>query len=337
MSGRCGFLLGPILVLVAALAVVGGLVHHLLTAPGPLAESRTVIIERGDGPAAIARKLDGIGALADPRLFRLAARLSGADRELRAGEFRIPAHASVTTLIKVLRRGEPVLRRVTIPEGLTSAQIVALLEATEGLEGHVGPVPPEGTLLPETYYFTYGESRAALIRRMAEAQTTLIAELWPKRAADLPLHTSDEAIILASIVEKETARDEERPLIARVFLNRLARGMPLQSDPTVIYGVSGGTPLGRPIRKSELAGDNPFNTYRLVGLPPAPISNPGRASIAAVLHPADADFLYFVADGSGGHVFARTLAEHNRNVAAWRRLRLKRARPSSESDAEPNR
>ena len=337
MSGRRGFLLGLIVVLVAAVAVLGGLVHHMFTAPGPLAESRTVIIERGDGLAAIARKLDQLGALTDPRLFRLAARLSGADRELRAGEFRIPAHASVMAVIEVLRRGEPVLRRVTIPEGLTSAQIVALLEATEGLTGHPDALPPEGTLLPETYYFTYGDSRAALIRRMEEAQAELLAELWPKRAAGLPLHSPDEAVILASIVEKETARDEERALIARVFLNRLERGMPLQSDPTVIYGVSGGTPLGRPIRKSELAGDNPFNTYRLVGLPPAPISNPGRASIAAVLRPADADFLYFVADGSGGHVFARTLAEHNRNVAAWRRLRLKRAHPSSENGEGPNR
>ena len=337
MTGRHGFHVGLWLVLGAAVLLLGGLFHHMFTGPGPLAEARTVIIERGDGLAAIARKLEDLGALEDPRLFRLAARLSGADRELRAGEFRIPAHASVMRLIEVLRRGEPVLRRVTVPEGLTSAQIVALLEATEGLAGHIDSLPPEGTLLPETYYFTYSENRAALLRRMEEAQATLIAELWPTRAAGLPLHSSDEAIILASIVEKETARDEERPLIARVFLNRLERGMPLQSDPTVIYGVSGGAPLGRPIRKSELAGDNPFNTYRLVGLPPAPISNPGRAAIEAVLHPADTDFLYFVADGSGGHVFARTLAEHNRNVAAWRRLRLKRAHPSSESDAEPNR
>ncbi|RMD89474.1 MAG: endolytic transglycosylase MltG [Alphaproteobacteria bacterium] len=337
MSGRRGFVLGLLLALAAALALLAGLVYHMFTGPGPLTETRTVIIERGEKLAAIARKLDALGALRDPRLFRLAARLSGADRTLRAGEFRIPPHASVMTLIEVLRKGEPVLRRVTVPEGLTSAQVVALLEATEGLVGHVDKVPPEGTLLPETYYFTYGDSRQALLRRMEKAQSVLLAALWPARAPGLPFHSSDEAVILASIVEKETGRDDERPLIAAVFLNRLRRGMPLQSDPTVIYGISGGEPLGRGIRQSELDADNPFNTYRLVGLPPAPISNPGRASIEAVLHPTETDYLYFVADGSGGHVFAKTLAEHNRNVAAWRRLRLKRANPSSETGAGPDR
>lgn len=221
-----------------------------------------------------------------------------------------------------LVEGDTVVRKVTVPEGLTSTEIVALINEAEGLSGEIESVPPEGSLLPETFHFTYGDPRNALIERMQADMKRLLDGLWEGRAEDLPISTPEEAVILASIIEKETAVAGERPQVASVFVNRLNRGMPLQSDPTVVYALTDGEgPLGRPLTRQDWKVDSPYNTYANSGLPPGPIANPGRESLEAALQPAETEFLYFVADGSGGHAFAKTLAEHNRNVAKWRRIR----------------
>jgi UPF0755 protein len=218
---------------------------------------------------------------------------------------------------------------------LSSAEIIALLESAEGLTGEIGDIPPEGTLLPETYHFSYGDARADIVARMKAGVSEAIEALWPKRRADLPLKSPEEAIVLASIVEKETGVAEERPMVAGVFVNRLERGMPLQSDPTVIYALTmGKAPLGRKLAKPDLEADSPFNTYRYKGLPPAPIANPGRAALEAVANPSRTDELYFVADGTGGHVFSSTLEEHNQNVARWRRIRAEQDAAAAAAAAE---
>ncbi len=295
-----------------------------LDAPGPLSGDITLVLPRGGGVDAVARALRKAGVLADPLLFVVAARLSGADRRLRAGEYRFAAGISATAVTALLLRGETVARRLTVAEGLTTAQVLALVAATDGLAGKPPPAPPEGALLPETYHFSHGDDRAELVARMAAARDEVLAELWAGRAPGLPLDGPDQALILASIVEKETGLGAERAHIAGVFINRLKRGMRLQSDPTVAYGIAAaGAPLQRPLTRADLTVPSPFNTYLNPGLPPTPIANPGRAAIAAVMRPLATKDLYFVADGSGGHAFARTLAQHNRNVRKWRRLKTK--------------
>ncbi len=313
-------IIGSVTSLLIICSIAAGTFYYLLTRAGPDTAPQTVIITRGAGPGQIATVLEDQGLIVDKRVFKLASRLLRVDRGLRAGEFAIPPKASIREILNELRHGAPVLRRVTVAEGLSSADIVTLLAATDGLAGTVTSIPDEGSLLPETYYFSYGDSREGLLQRMRQSQKDILARLWDDRADDLPLMDIKEAIILASIVEKETGLAEERPLVASVFINRLKNGMRLQSDPTIIYGIGGGVPLGRPIRKSELAQETPFNTYKIDGLPPTPIANPGIDAIKAVLNPPQTDYFYFVADGSGGHAFARTLAEHNRNVARWRAL-----------------
>jgi UPF0755 protein len=237
----------------------------------------------------------------------------------------------------MLERGETVARRVTIAEGLTVAEIFGLLEEAPGLTGPLPEPPPEGSLLPETYFFALGDSRYGLVRRMRGAMTEALEAAWANRAEGLPLASKEEALVLASIVDKETGIPAERRQVAAVFINRLRKGMPLQSDPTVIYGLTGGEgPLQRPLTRKDWEHDSPYNTYRNPGLPPGAIGNPGRDAIAAVLDPANVDYLYFVADGTGGHAFARTLAEHNRNVAVWRRIRDgAQPRPVEPSPAKP--
>lgn len=313
------------LLLSAAAIMAGGAFFWLkgeFGKPGPLAVEKAVVIPRGLGVDGIASLLHQQGVIADADIFRFAVRLERPRPVLRAGEFMFPASVSAKGAMEVLVNATPVRRRITIPEGLTTIQTLEIVAATDGLDGRAPTDVPEGVLLPETYYFAYGDSRAEIVERMESAARAAVDELWETRAEDLPIKTPQEAVILASIVEKETGIDGERGLVASVFVNRLRKGMRLQSDPTVVYAVTGGTgPLGRSITKADLAIDSPYNTYRNAGLPPGPIANPGRASIAAVLNPAESNFFYFVADGSGGHVFSRTLAEHNRNVAKWRRLR----------------
>ncbi len=312
------------------LVVVGGLLAFYaidrFERPGPLAADTVIYIPQGSGVEAIARQLHQDGAIVEPLVFRLGVRLLGVGRELRAGEYLFAAALSTRDAIDLLRSGQTVVRRLTLAEGLTSFEIVALVEQAAALEGAVDTVPPEGSLLPETYHYARGDRRDELIARMGRARDKLLSELWAARAPNLPVATPQEAVVLASIVEKETGVAGERPQVASVFVNRLQKGMRLQSDPTVVYGLTGGTgALGRALTRKDLQVPSPYNTYLNAGLPPGPIANPGRASLEAVLNPAQTAFLYFVADGSGGHAFAKTLAEHNRNVAKWRKFQKQNA------------
>ena len=294
-------------------------------APGPLAQEKDVIVEKGAGTARIARELAAAGVVEDARIFRWGVRLFGDEAPLRAGEYRFPAAVSAAGAARVLQSGQTVQRRLTIAEGLMHVEIRAELLAAPGLTGVIGELPEEGWLLPETYHYAFGDARADVIARMHDAMTVLLAKAWADRAEGLPLKTAREALILASVVEKETGVAAERPHVAGVFINRLKRGMRLQSDPTVAYGVTGGAaPLDRPLRRDDLEHPTRFNTYVNKGLPPTPIANPGRESIEAVLHPMATDDLYFVADGTGGHAFAKTLREHNANVAKWRKIERSR-------------
>lgn len=311
------------LVMLAVIAA-GGLFYGVqqFRAPGPLAEDRVLVIERGLGMRTIADRLEAEGVIANRYIFVAGAMLYRGDRSLQAGEYIFPAGISADGAMRLLQGGQTVAHSITVPEGRTSTEIVALLRADERLTGEIETVPPDGSLLPETYRITRGDSRQQVLDRMAAAMQAALAELWEQRAEGLPLETPEEAVILASIIEKETGVGAERALVASVFVNRLRRGMPLQSDPTVIYALTEGRePLGRELLRSDWAFDSPYNTYQNRGLPPGPIANPGRAAIAAALNPDDSPYLYFVADGTGGHAFARTLDEHNRNVAAWRRHR----------------
>jgi len=288
--------------------------------PGPAAEEKIVLIEPGERLSSISQKLARAGAVENPALFQIGVRLRAQGAKLKAGEYAIPAHASQADVMGILALGKSIQHKITAAEGLTSQMIYDIVKSDPVLTGDAGAAPREGTLLPETYLFTRGVTRAQMLSRMTKAQQDLLAKLWPARAGDLPFTTEHDAIVLASIVEKETAIPEERRHIAAVFENRLRLGMKLQSDPTIIYGLTRGYPLGRGIRESELTGATPYNTYVIAGLPPTPICNPGKDAIAAVLDPETSKDLYFVADGSGGHVFSATIAEHEKNVAKWRRI-----------------
>jgi peptidoglycan lytic transglycosylase G len=309
------------IVLAALLAVAGALyVADRYQRPGPLASATSIIVPKGAAVPQIAQLLEAADVITEPLIFRLGARLEGLDASLRAGEYRFPPAVSMQQALAMLRQGDTVVRRVTVPEGMMSRQVVSLLAEAEGLEGELAAVPLEGALLPETYGYSWGDSRSDMIRRMSSAMSTTLDELWANRAEGLPLASPREAVILASIVEKETGVPEERPRVAAVFINRLRLGMKLQADPTVSYAVYGASAPPRPLTFADLQHPSPYNTYLVEALPPGPIANPGRASLQAVLRPVQSDELFFVADGSGGHVFARTLDEHNRNVARWRKL-----------------
>lgn len=299
-------------------AMPGPLFFVALFLPGPFQEAKTVIIPRGTSVQEIGRLLDKNEILIHPILFRGMARMM-AQNNLQAGEYRFEPGQSVVEVTAMLRDGKTIIRQVTVPEGLTSTEVVALLREVPELTGDVGKTPEEGALLPETYRYSYGDTRTSVLERMQKDQRELLRELWDKRTIGLPLSTPQEALILASIVEKETGKmAAERPRVAGVFFNRLRQKMPLQTDPTVIYALTNGTAaLGRNLTKADLGVNSPYNTYLNPGLPPGPISNPGRAAIEAVLHPETNDYLYFVADGTGGHAFAKTLDEHNKNVARW--------------------
>lgn len=319
-------LIGAGVSLLLLLAVgVGGFVlwlTHRADRPGPLPEAVVVEITSGMSHARIAKHLENLGVIDDARLFEMTVRMLGERGSIKAGEYGFPAHISARDMIDMLIEGSTLVHRLTIPEGLTSAEIVDRINNAPNLTGTVEVIPDEGSLLPETYYVSKGDDRAEIIVRMESALDQFIAERWSKRAQGLPFDTPRQALILASIVEKETSVSTERAHIAGVFVNRLRRGMRLQSDPTVIYGLTDGAgPLGRALTRADLERDHPYNTYRIDGLPPHPIANPGRAAIEAALNPRDTEDLYFVADGNGGHLFARTLDDHNRNVAKWRRIR----------------
>jgi UPF0755 protein len=293
-----------------------------LVRSGPATAETVVVLPRGAGLGQIAGTLVEAGVIEHPWLFRFAVRVLGRDRDLKAGEYAFPAGATPQGVIAMLAKGETVARRLTIAEGLTVAEVFQLLENTPALEGELPSPPAEGSLLPETYFYAFGDSRVGLVRRMEDAMRRTLDELWPQRAEGLPFRTRQDALILASIVDKETGVADEREKVAAVFINRLRRGMRLQADPTVIYGLTEGDgALGRELSRRDWEHGSAYNTYQIDGLPPGPIGNPGRASIKAVLRPAEVDYLYFVANGSGGHAFARTLAQHNRNVAQWRKVK----------------
>ena len=296
-------------------------VYEGITGEGPLLESKAVIVPKGADLKSIGRRLREEGVIESELLFSLGARLKKVHRELRAGEYLFPQGISIRDVLIVLREGQQINRRLTIAEGLNVRQVLEVLDKTKGLEGRIFPSPEEGTLLPDTYYFVFGATRQSMVDQMRSQMDSLLVRLWTNRAAGLPIKTKKAAITLASIVEKETGLAAERGRIAGVFINRLKLGMRLESDPTVRYAITGGKrKLARGLKKSELRREHPYNTYRVHGLPPGPICNPGKESIAAVLNPEETSALFFVADGTGGHVFSDTLREHLKAVRNWRKI-----------------
>ncbi len=315
--------------LLIALICVAGLfyvVRRQFDLPGPLAYPTVFVVPRGEGVSAIARRLEQDGIINDRWTFLIASRYFKVHDKIKAGEYTIKVNASLRDVLDTLVEGKSILYSVAIPEGLTSYQIVERLKADLDLAGDIGEVPPEGTLLPDTYRFAKGTSREELIRRMQGEQKRFLEGLWSTRSRELQSAKPEDIVNIAAIVEKEASRADERPRVAAVYWNRLKKGMPLQADPTIIYGASSGKgTLGRPIQKDELEDeDNPYNTYKNKGLPPTPIANPGRAAIEAALNPAKTSELYFVADGTGGHAFAENYSDHQRNVAKWRKIEKER-------------
>jgi UPF0755 protein len=322
--------LSAVLTFAVAIAIVLFLgfvvVEREATAPGPLPDDKVVLIPRNTGTTEIAALLKREGVLEHPFLFETYALLNRQRGQLKAGEFMFKAHASVTDAINTLIEGKAILHSLTIPEGLTSEQIVQRLRENDALSGDVMDIPREGTLLPDTYKFERGMTRQHLVNAMQTAQRQALTQVWSRRSPDLPIKTPQELVILASIVEKETGRADERSRVAGVFINRLVKRMKLQSDPTIVYGLVGGKgTLGRGILKSEIEKPTPYNTYAVDGLPPGPIANPGRAALEAVANPSRTKEVFFVADGTGGHVFSETLEQHARNVARWRQVEKARA------------
>jgi UPF0755 protein len=297
-----------------------------LSAPGPLPEQKTVYIEPGISGRAIAERLLYEGALDTngAYLFRLGAKIHSSGGSLKAGEYLIPARASIRDLISLLQSGKTYQRFITLPEGLMAFELVDIINNAEAMNGTIESIPAEGSLLPETYSYSYGEDRLKIITRAQQAMTTALNTLWETHDETLPLKTPQEAVILASIVEKETGVASERKKVAGVFINRLKTGMPLQSDPTTIYALTlGKKRLERELLRKDLNMESPYNTYAVNGLPPTPIANPGRAALEAVFDPEEHGYFYFVADGTGGHAFAATLEEHTRNVGNWRNIQKK--------------
>ena len=314
-----------IMAVVLGIIALGGALYmgkREFTEPGPLSEPRSVLISRGADVDTIASLLKRQNVIDSDLVFTVAVRLNKAGDKLKAGEYLFQPGVSMEQVLDDIVTGRSVLHAITVPEGLTSEQIIARVASDTVLVGDVPEVPPEGTLLPETYKFTRGATRQQIVEQMKSAHARAVEEIWARRAPDLPIENQQEFVTLASIVEKETGRADERPRVASVFINRLRENMRLQSDPTIIYGIFGGKgkPSDRPIYRSDLTNENPYNTYVVDGLPPTPIANPGRAALEAVANPSRTKDLYFVADGSGGHVFAETLDDHNRNVARWRRI-----------------
>lgn len=317
-----------LLVLAVIFVCIGGWGYAVFTRPGPVPEQTltdksdvTVVqIRAGVGLRGIARELKSAGVISDADIFYFGVRLIAGGQTLKAGDYAIALHASMQDIAAQLAAGRSISYKITVAEGLTSDMAARLVEKNPVLRGPMPAVPPEGAILPETYLFQRGDTREDVVARMVKAQQETIDRLWEGRAKGLPFRTKEEAIIMASVVEKETALADERRRVAAVFINRLRQGMKLQSDPTIIYGITKGYPLGRGIRESEIHAATPYNTYAITGLPKGPICNPGKDTLAAVLNPAHSNDLYFVADGTGGHAFAATLEEQNRNVHRWRKI-----------------
>lgn len=305
------------------LAVIAGNFIYGWTAAGPLERETSVVIKPGSSITSAAQQLEKSGVVKSASAFVNRAKVFGASSTIKAGEFVIPAKASNSDILSILTGGKTVQRMVTIPEGMSSIMVYERIMANDRLSGSIS-IPAEGSVLPDSYAFDKNEPRDDVLKRMQDAMTETMAELWPERSADTVVKTPLEALTLASIVEKETALKSELRIVAGVYSNRLRTGMRLQADPTIIYSITKGKPLGRRIRRSEITDVNDYNTYAMAGLPKGPIANPSRAAIAAVLNPQKTSALYFVADGKGGHVFADTLQQHNANVAKWYALRRQR-------------
>lgn len=318
--------------------LLGGAVflgRSMLVAEGPLDKTKTVLIPRGAGPSTMAKILEAEGVINHSRLFRVALMVDPNPKPIKAGEYEVPAHISMASLVDLLQSGKVVQRRLTVPEGSTTAEVIELVRKTDTLTGEITLDLKEGDLLPETYFYSRDDTRDGLLLRMKEAMEKTLDEAWRKRAAGLPYAAGKrDALILASIIEKETSVAAERARVAAVYINRLRQKMKLESDPTTIYGVTGGKGMqGRELTRADLQSSSPYNTYMVAGLPPGPICNPGRASILAAVSPAPRErALYFVADGQGGHAFANNIYEHNRNVARWKEIQQQKR----EQQASPN-
>ncbi|MBI1326104.1 MAG: endolytic transglycosylase MltG [Alphaproteobacteria bacterium] len=305
--------------------------YTVYTGPSRLAEERIIVIPKGASSAAIAEKLAQEKIIRSALAFRLVTAASGQQASLKAGEYQFVPYSTLTEVIRKIETGDVFVQQVTIPEGWTSYRVYETVQKHNDLQGTLSAVPAEGALLPQTYRYQTGDTKQSIITRMENDMAQTLEKLWPARAADLPLATPQEALVLASIVEKETGlKHEERVRVAGVFINRLRKGMKLETDPTVIYALTKGReknagqgPLGRRLLKKDMDIDSPYNTYKYAGLPPGPICNPGEAAIKATLNPENHAYLYFVADGTGGHVFAETFAEHLKNVAKWRNIRAR--------------
>lgn len=316
---------GLVLAAAVALALVLALGSFLWGwyGSGPLEKDRTFIVPNGASLTAVSGQLEAEGIVRSASGFALRARIFGGGSAIKAGEFAIPAHASPARVLGIITSDDVIRRFVTVPEGMPSVMVHERLMTVAQLTGEV-PVPEEGSVLPDSYAFETGDTREEVLRRMQAAMSRTLKELWAERAPNIAVKTPEEALVLASIVEKETGKPSERRMVAGLYSNRLKEGMLLQADPTIIYPITRGKPLGRRILQSEIQAINDYNTYTMVGLPKHPITNPGRASVEAVLNPAKTDALYMVADGTGGHAFAATLAEHNENVKKW--FAIRRAR-----------
>lgn len=317
-----GMLVGLVLFVLISAGLAYTYAISLYEGEGPLNEQRLILIPQGFGLNTIGQKLENEGLVHSKWLIIVGARVTGVQSDLKAGEYLVPPRVSAKDLLEMIVQGRIYLRQFTIPEGMSSRGVYDLLTNLDDMSGNLPAPPTEGSIMPETYRYQFDDSRITQVALMQQAMRNTLDVLWDSRDPDLPLNSKEEALILASIVEKETGVAEERKRVAGVFLNRMRIGMPLQSDPTVVYALTEGREaLGRPLTRADLSIDSRYNTYRYGGLPPTPICNPGRASIEAVLSPEKHRFLYFVADGTGGHVFATSLEEHNRNVANWRIIR----------------
>jgi UPF0755 protein len=303
--------------------LVGFAVLQVWTWPGPARQNVTVVIPEGSSLYRAADELEKAGAIRSARVFVTLSRIFGGGIPIRAGEYRFLAHQNQSDILKDLQGGKTLQLKVVVPEGRAAIEVHEILMKGDGLTGPVA-VPVEGTVLPDTYAYSRGDTRQSVLERMQRDMVNYLARAWERRKPGIAVDNPRDALILASIVEKETSKESERRLVAAVYSNRLKRGMPLQADPTIFYPVTKGKPLGRRILRSEREAKNDYNTYQMVGLPIGPITNPGRASIDAVLDPAQSNAIYFVADGTGGHAFSDTLEQHNANVQKWYALRRAR-------------